>query len=328
MKNLGFYYILLFSVFISTLLFTKKLIPKLKMIAKQPIYGDGPSWHMKKSGTPTMGGIGFIIPSLSLVVVAAILNFSLEYTDVGTSLLISLAFCLLNAIVGIWDDITKIMHSRNAGLTPRQKLMLQTLIAIAFLAVRKFVLRDDTRLFLGEQYLDLGFLYYPLALLFILGIVNCANLTDGVDGLEASVSFSIAIFTFLISIGKSTDAWALSAIGIGATLGFLAFNIHPAKIFMGDTGSLFLGALCVCYAFSLKSLPAYILVGGVYVIEGVSVIAQVTAFKTTGKRILKMAPLHHHMEKCGFDENKICIYAILATFVLSAMSLVLFGGVR
>ena len=159
-----------------------------------------------------------------------------------------------------------------------------------------------------------------------MGIVNCSNLTDGIDGLEASVSFAIAVTTFLISMKIQNDAWILSIMGIGATLGFLFFNIYPAKIFMGDTGSLFLGALCVCYAFSLHSLPAYIFIGGVYVIEGISVIAQVFCYKAFGKRIFKMAPLHHHLEKCGFDENKICIYAILITFILSAFASIFIKG--
>ena len=326
MQNLYFYLILLFSTFLSTFIVTKLIIPKLKKIAKQPIYEDGPKWHIQKNGTPTMGGIGFIIPSLILMLVGAMFSFSNKSTQVSLSLLISAVFCLLNALVGVWDDITKIKRSKNAGLTPMQKLILQGLIAVAFLIVRKRLIGDETIISLGNLSLDLGWLYYPLSLLFILGIINCSNLTDGIDGLEASVSFAIAVSTFFISMRMAHDAQILSSIGIGAALGFLCFNIHPAKIFMGDTGSLFFGALCVCYAFSLKSLPAYLLIGGVYVIEGLSVIAQVIVFKATHKRIFKMAPLHHHLEKCGFDESKICIYAILATFLLSISALIVLGG--
>lgn len=327
MQYLGFYLILILSTFIFTLILTKTIIPRLKKIAKQPIYEDGPSWHIKKSGTPTMGGLGFIIPSIVFMAINAVWSLSNESRLLGSSLLISMAFCLLNALVGVLDDITKIRHSKNAGLTPKQKLALQGLIAIAFLLARKQIVGDGTTLYFGNASFDLGWIYFPLSLLFILGIINCANLTDGVDGLESSASFAIATSTFFISMGRSNDAWTLSAIGIGATLGFLFFNIHPAKIFMGDTGSLFLGALCVCYAFSLRSLPAYLLIGGVYVIEGISVIAQVVFFKATGKRILKMAPLHHHMEKCGFDESKICVYAILATFFLSLLASAFMGGI-
>ena len=326
MKFFCFYPILMIGTFAATFILTKKIIPKFAMIAKQPIYGDGPSWHMKKSGTPTMGGIGFIVPSIAFTTLVSFLFFKSGDINTGASLLISTFFCLLNALVGIWDDITKIVHSKNAGLTPKQKLILQGIIAALFLLARNVVLGDDTKLFFGDFYLDFGLFYYPLALIFILGIVNCSNLTDGIDGLEASVSFAIAVATFLISMKNANDAWVLSIVGVGATLGFLFFNIHPAKIFMGDTGSLFLGALCVCYALSLNSLPAYIFIGGVYVIEGISVIAQVICFKAFGKRILKMAPLHHHMEKCGFDENKICIYAILTTFILSALATILIKG--
>jgi phospho-N-acetylmuramoyl-pentapeptide-transferase len=327
MQHLGFYLILLLFTFISTLILTKTIIPRLKKIAKQPIYESGPSWHIKKTGTPTMGGLGFIIPSIIFTMISSIWNFWNKSRSFGLSLIISAIFCLLNALVGVWDDITKIKHSNNAGLTPKQKLVLQAVIAFAFLIARNKIVGDTTVFYFGNIAIDFGWLYFPISLFFILGIINCANLTDGVDGLESSVSFAIATSTFFISMGRFNDAWSLSAIGIGATLGFLFFNIHPAKIFMGDTGSLFLGALCVCYAFSLKSLPAYLLIGGVYVIEGISVIAQVIFFKATGKRIFKMAPLHHHMEKCGFDESKICVYAILATFFLSLFASAFMGDI-
>lgn len=328
MNNNYLYLLLLFAEAISTLLITKSIIPKLSKSAKQPIYTDGPDWHIKKSGTPTMGGIGFIIPSVILMGTVALSAFANGSADLGLELLISGAFCLLNALIGIWDDLIKIRRSHNAGLTPRQKLILQTALAIGYLSTRNILLNENTVLNFGSLSVNLGIMYYPLAVVFILGIVNCANLTDGVDGLASSVSFAISTSSFLFSLGKNSTVSIISAIGIGATVGFLIFNIHPAKIFMGDTGSLFLGALCVCYAFSLKSLPAYTLVGGAYVIEGVSVIAQVAFFKLTGKRILKMAPLHHHFEKCGFDENKICIYAMLATFSLSIIAFTMMGGIK
>lgn len=327
MNNTYLYLILLFVVFTVTLFLTKAIIPKLSKKAKQPIYSDGPSWHIEKAGTPTMGGIGFIIPSIAAMGIISFFSFVNGNMVIGRSLLVSAIFCILNSLVGVWDDLTKIKRSENAGLSPRQKLILQGALALGFLLIRDIVFGKNTKLVFGDLSIDIGFMYYPLAMIFILGIINCANLTDGVDGLASSVSFAISIATFLISLGKGRDTLSMSAIGVGATLGFLFFNIHPAKIFMGDTGSLFLGALSVCYAFSLSSLPAYILICGVYVIEGISVIAQVVFFKVTGgKRILKMAPLHHHLEKCGFDENKICIYAILTTFVLSVIASGMIGG--
>lgn len=328
MNNTYLYLVLLFAISTVTLFLTKAIIPKLSKKAKQPIYSDGPSWHVSKNGTPTMGGIGFIIPSISAMGIIAFFSLSNGNTAAGISLLISAAFCLLNSLIGAWDDLIKIRRSKNAGLTPRQKLLFQGALALGFLLIRNILFGKDTKLVFGNLSFDAKFMYYPIAIIFILGIINCANLTDGVDGLASSVSFAISIATFLISLRKGCDVLTMSAIGIGATLGFLFFNIHPAKIFMGDTGSLFLGALSVCYAFSLNSLPAYILICGVYVIEGISVIAQVVFFKATGgKRILKMAPLHHHLEKCGFDENKICIYAILTTFVLSIIASGMIGGV-
>ena len=326
MKHTYLYLILLFAVSISTILLTRKLIPWLSKKAKQPIYGEGPSWHMKKSGTPTMGGIGFIVPSVAFMTILAIYLIVENKSEVGLSLLISAVFCLLNSLVGIWDDLTKIKRSENAGLTPAQKLLLQGVLAASFLTIHATFFGKNTRIFFGSVSIDAGIAYYPLAILFILGIINCANLTDGVDGLAGSVSFAIAVSVFLLSLGKNTDTLILSSVGIGASLGFLFFNIHPAKIFMGDTGSLFFGALCVSYAFSLNSLPAFILIGGVYVIEGISVILQVLFFKATGKRVFKMAPIHHHLEKCGFDESKICVYAILATFVLSVIASGMIGG--
>ena len=328
MKNNYFYLLLLVITFISTLFITKSIIPKLSKSAKQPIYTDGPDWHIKKSGTPTMGGIGFIIPSVALMVIISFSALANENYDPGLSLLISSTFCLFNSFIGVWDDLIKILHSQNAGLTPRQKLFFQTALAIGYLSARNILTNEDTVITFGGISINLGVMYYPLAIIFILGIVNCANLTDGVDGLASSVSFAISISSFLFSLGRNSTVSIISAIGVGATLGFLAFNIHPAKIFMGDTGSLFLGALCVCYAFSLNSLPAYTLVGGVYVIEGLSVIMQVAFFKLTGKRILKMAPLHHHFEKCGYDENKICIYAMLTTFALSIIAFTMLGGIK
>lgn len=326
MNNLYFYCILILGVFISTVWLTKNIIPKFCGIAKQPIYDGGPSWHVKKSGTPTLGGIGFIIPSFILMLTVSVfcLKSNLEYN--GKSLMIASVFCFSNAMIGVIDDLTKIKHSKNAGLSPKQKLALQGITSAGFLLARAKLIGSDTKLYFGDLFVDLGPLYYLFAILFLVGIVNCANLTDGVDGLASSVAFAISSFTFLLSISRSFEASILSSIGIGATIGFLIFNIHPAKIFMGDTGSLFLGALCASYAFSLNSLPAYLLICGVYVTEGASVILQVIHFKTTGKRLFKMAPLHHHLEKCGFDESKICVYAILVTLVLSVASLTLISG--
>ena len=164
-------------------------------------------------------------------------------------------------------------------------------------------------------------IYYFLSIIILVGITNCANLTDGIDGLATSVAFAIGLSVFYISYSRSDAASFISASLIGATVAFLIFNIHPAKVFMGDTGSLFLGALVASLAFELKNPFIAITTGAVYVIEGVSVILQVIYYKATKKRLFKMAPIHHHLEKCGWDENKICLVAIALTLLFSVPSL-------
>ena len=319
------YLLLLLSTLSLTIFITKKIIPKLSKIAQQPIYEDGPKWHLRKVGTPTMGGIGFIIP-IFIVLAVTIAALTRGNNTSSTSLIIAITFSIFNSLIGVTDDITKLKKSQNGGLTPIQKIFFQLIVSILFLASRRYFLRDDTCIYFGTYQIDLGILYYPLAMVFLLGIINCANLTDGIDGLATSVAFSIAVCSFLISFHNNVTVWTMSIAIVGATIGFLLFNIHPAKIFMGDTGSLFLGAIVASMAFSMRSLPAYLLLCIVYVIEGVSVIIQVLYFKKTGKRILKMAPVHHHLEKIGFDENKICIIAMVITFIMSLFALPLIRG--
>lgn len=320
-----FYLLLLVSVFAMTVALLKWIIPKLRSIAKQPIYEDGPSWHMKKQGTPTMGGVGFIIPICAVLFILSAILITIGDKITSTSLLLSVFFFIANAIIGMADDITKLRRASNGGLTPKQKLALQFVVSIGFLFARNILFNDDTVVYFNSYSINLGIMYYPLAILFILGIINCANLTDGIDGLASSVALSIALSTFLISFDRREDAWIISIITVGAMLGFLVFNINPAKVFMGDTGSLFLGAIAAYLAFSTKSLPGFILICGVYVIEGVSVILQVLYFKIKRKRLFRMAPLHHHFEKIGFDENKICILAMLLTFALALFAYPIIG---
>lgn len=317
-------------VFLSSLSLTaiseKYLIPRLSKNAKQPIYAEGPSWHISKSGTPTMGGLGFLFATCATVLPTVIFLFSREMIDEAYSLLISILFAVSNAAVGIIDDITKLKRKENAGLSPTQKLLVQFLLSVIFLYSRARLLGDTTELYFSFGKIDIGIFYYPIAIIMLLGIINCANLTDGVDGLASSVAFSIGVALFYLSIStNASDVSVISAGMVGAAIGFLIFNVHPAKIFMGDTGSLFFGALTVSCAFSLKNPLLMILLGGVYVIEGVSVILQVISFKLTGKRIFKMAPIHHHLEKCGMSENKICILAMIVTFLLSIPAIMIFG---
>ena len=323
-------HILYLAVFILTLFLTviieRRLIPFLSGRARQPIYEGGPSWHLSKSGTPTMGGLAFLASiTLTLGVSSAILIFAHKNFSSGVSVLISLLFAVGNSLIGIFDDLMKLHKKENAGLTPAQKLLLQSLFAILFLMARRFFFEDSTTIEFTFGNLDLGILYYPLAIILLLGIVNCANLTDGVDGLASNTALTIgAVFIVIGAMTPFTELSVISAALIGGALGFLFFNRHPAKIFMGDTGSLFLGALAVSLAFSAKNPFVIVLIGGVYVIEGVSVILQVLFYKLTKKRLFKMAPLHHHFEKSGLSENRICLISVITTLILSAISFVLF----
>jgi phospho-N-acetylmuramoyl-pentapeptide-transferase len=211
----------------------------------------------------------------------------------------------------------KLHRKQNQGLTPLGKISLQFVLATLFLLARKFIAGDGTSVTFSFGEVELGVFYYPIALVILLGIINCANLTDGIDGLASSVAFSIGVSLLYISAALNTEASAVASAIIGAAVGFLIFNLHPAKIFMGDTGSLYFGALIACCGFMLDNPILMIFIAGVYVFEGCSVILQVFWYKTFGKRIFRMAPFHHHLEACGFSENRICIIAIILTFLFS-----------
>lgn len=322
------YFPLYVIVFILTLMITviveRKMIGLLSGRANQPIYEDGPKWHMIKSGTPTMGGVAFVISvGASLFFAAAFLYYAKEY-DQSLSLIIASFFAIANGLVGLFDDMTKLKRKRNAGLTPIQKLVFQLIIAAVFLLARKFLLQDDTTLSFSFGRVDIGSWYFPLGIITVLGTVNCANLTDGIDGLASGVAFSIGVILFYISASLFYDVAIVSSAIIGASIGFLIFNIHPAKIFMGDTGSLFFGALTVCCVFSLGNPLLMLFIGCVYLVEGISVILQVIYFKLTKKRLFKMAPIHHHLEKCGMSETKICMLAIILTFLISVPAFIFY----
>ncbi len=323
-KNFIYYALVFIFVLALTAIIEKHLIPFMKRKAEQPIYIDGPIWHQSKAGTPTMGGLAFIgAISLSMLFVCPYLYFTADQKEFYSAL-ITVLFAIANGLIGLFDDITKIRRKDNGGLTPKQKILLQLLVAIIFLFARSILISDTTKLYFAFADIELGLLYYPLAVFLILGIVNCANLTDGVDGLAASCAFAIGLSLFYLSFGVSYSSSFVSIALMGGSIGFLIYNINPAKIFMGDTGSLFLGALIVGAVFSLDNPILLIPLGIVYVIEGVSVILQVIIFKLTRKRLFKMAPLHHHLEKSGYSENKICIYAILVTFVFSLIAYILY----
>lgn len=285
----------------------------------QTIREVGPSWHKNKQGTPTMGGIMFIIgSSVAAVICIAFLRLNggaetqLMLVKVMAGALMAVGF----GIVGFLDDYISIKKHRNLGLTEIQKLILQFIIVGAYLlSVALAGGTTETVIpFLGS--VDLGFFYYILAAVFIVGMVNAVNFTDGIDGLNTSVTLVVALVFSVIAMLLNRVGLSLYAAAIvGAMIGFLFWNANPAKVFMGDTGSLFLGGAVCALAFGVDMPILLILIGVIYIVEILSVVLQVTYFKIShGKRIFKMAPIHHHFEMCGWNENKIC-------FVFSGVTL-------
>lgn len=312
------------ATFILTAITERFLIPRLKKIAEQPIYKDGPAWHASKSGTPTMGGLAFFISILVTLSISALFLMLYGNREAAASLALCLLFAALNSLVGILDDYKKLRKKHNEGLKPREKLLLQTLIAALFLLLRHVFIEEAELISFSFGSYNIGWLYYPLAMIILVGITNCANLTDGIDGLATGVAFAASVSLFYIACALSYEVSFISSAVIGAGVAFLIFNIHPAKIFMGDTGSLFFGALLSSAAFALNNPLIIIFVGGIYVLEGISVILQVLFYKLTKKRLFKMAPLHHHLEKIGWTENHICIVAIILTFIMSIPAFVFY----
>lgn len=285
----------------------------------QTIREVGPSWHKNKQGTPTMGGIMFIIGSS----VAAVICIAFLWLNGGAETQLMLVKVTAGAlmavgfgIVGFLDDYISIKKHRNLGLTEIQKLILQFIIVGAYLlSVALAGGTTETVIpFVGS--VDLGFFYYILAAVFIVGMVNAVNFTDGIDGLNTSVTLVVALVFSVIAMLLNRVGLSLYAAAIvGAMIGFLFWNANPAKVFMGDTGSLFLGGAVCALAFGVNMPILLILIGIIYIVEILSVVLQVTYFKIShGKRIFKMAPIHHHFEMCGWNENKIC-------FVFSGVTL-------
>lgn len=294
------------------------LIPWLtKLKFGQQILEIGPNWHKKKAGTPTMGGIMFIVGICVSIGVYLAVNFSVS---LGMMLIISVGF----GIIGFVDDYVKVVKKRNLGLTAKQKFALQAILSIIYVIVLKETGELDSEIIIPfmKNTLVLPWWIYIVFILFVVtGTVNAVNLTDGLDGLATSITTVVAIFFTLAGLlfagtGEVVFAMAL----LGGCLGFLLFNKHPAKVFMGDTGSLFLGGAISVLAVSLKMPLILIICGFVYLFETLSVILQVGYFKMTGKRIFKMAPVHHHFEMCGWREVKIVSVFTLVTVILCVIA--------
>lgn len=297
------------AAFVITAAVMPLLIPLLRRLKfGQSILEDGPSWHAKKQGTPTMGGIGII---LGFTVSGLIFARDMKALAV-------IAGAVLFGCIGFVDDYIKVVKKHNQGFTPKQKFAAQMLVSLAFALFIYFIAGRSTTVvpFLGKE-LDLGLFYIPFVMFVLLASSNSVNLTDGLDGLAASVTTVAALFFALAcaSRGEAGCAAVMAAV-VGACVGFLIYNFYPAKVFMGDTGSLFLGGALGCAAVA-SGLELFLIIGGfVFLFETLSVIIQVTVFKKTGKRVFKMTPIHHHFEMCGWKEPKI-------VFVFSAVTAVL-----
>lgn len=312
--------------FLLTVLLGRILIPVLHALkAGQSIREIGPKWHSVKAGTPTMGGIMFMVPALLCVAVA---GWTAAAAGTWEHLMV-LGFSLIYGAIGFVDDFVKVRMKRNLGLTARQKLVLQLVAALAYLALLRWNGNLTNELYIPFFQLSWEIpwvVYLAFAVLVIVGCVNAVNLTDGVDGLATGVTLPVMVF-FAVAAwlwGNETLALFPAAL-VGGLAGFLCYNFHPAKVFMGDTGSLFLGGAVCGMAFALDMPLILILVGIVYILEAVSVIMQVLYFKAThGKRIFRMTPIHHHFEMGGWSEVKIFT---VATGLTALMCLLAWLGV-
>ncbi len=291
--------------FLITVLLSPMFIPVLhKLKFGQSIREEGPKWHQKKSGTPTMGGIVFIS---SIVITTLFMGY--RYDQLNVEIYLLLFVLLAYGMLGFLDDFIKIIKKRNLGLTSGQKMLGQILIALVFYGIYR-VSGFPTTIAIPfiDVSLDLGWFYFLFVVFWLVGFSNAVNLTDGLDGLlsgTAAISFGAYA---IIAWSQEQFAIAIFTIAVvGAVLGFLVFNAHPAKVFMGDTGSLALGASIAAISILTHQELLLILIGGIFVIETLSVILQVISFKTTGKRIFRMSPLHHHYEMVGWSEWKIVV---------------------
>ncbi len=312
--------VILISVLISfaiSVLLGPVVIPFLRRLKiGQTERTEGPESHLKKNGTPTMGGILILVS-----VVVTSLVFVRDYPRIIPVLFLTLGF----GLVGFLDDYIKVVLRRSMGLRAWQKFALQVVVTGVF----TFYLLHYTDVslamkvpFLEGVYLDFGWLNIPILFFVVIGTVNGTNFTDGLDGLASSVTVLVATFFTVVAIGTDSGIEPITCAVVGALLGFLLFNVHPASVFMGDTGSLALGGFVAAAAYMMQ-MPLYIvIVGLVYLVEVLSVIMQVTYFKATGgKRIFKMAPIHHHFELCGWSETRVVAVFSIVTALLCLVAL-------
>lgn len=309
----------LLTAFMISVVLSPFVIPFLrKLKIGQTERKEGVQSHLKKAGTPTMGGLIILI-----AVLATSLLFIGKYPAILPVLFLTLGF----GIIGFLDDFLKVVMKRSDGLYPKQKMAGQIIITTIFLAY--LLIRDDSYLtilipFSGGQYFDCKWVTVPLVYLAVIGTVNGVNFTDGLDGLATGVTSMVAVFFTVVSAVFGAGIEPITAAVTGALLGFLLFNVHPAQVFMGDTGSLALGGFVAGCAYILKMPWVILIVGLIYLVEVLSVMIQVTYFKKTGgKRFFKMAPIHHHFELCGWSETRIVTVFTIITALLCLAGLMM-----
>lgn len=301
------------------------IVPILKKLKVGQIErDDGPESHLKKQGTPTMGGI-IIMLGIGIVTIAAYIYYRTVDVELARNLLPILGLTIGFGAIGFIDDFKKLVLKNTKGLKPSLKMLGLLIISVVYIIylIKGLNLGTDTYIPILKEYINIPiYAYIPFAILVILATTNAVNLTDGIDGLSSSVcTIIITCLTIIATTLGVKEIVIFGAIVIGAVLGFLMFNIHPAKIFMGDTGSLFLGGVISGIALYLKMPLILLLIALIPVIETLSVIIQVTYFKKTGKRVFKMAPIHHHLELSGWRENQVVMLFSVITLIVCVVGL-------
>lgn len=296
------------------------VIPFLRRLkVGQTVRGEGPETHLKKNGTPTMGGILIL---LSVVITSVF--FVKDYPKIIPVLFLTLGF----GLIGFLDDYIKVVLKRSMGLRAWQKFLLQIVVTGVFV----FYIRQYTDIslvmkvpYMEGVYLDFGWMNIPVLFFIVIGTVNGTNFTDGVDGLASSVTVLVATFFSVVAIGTGSGIEPVTCAVVGALLGFLLFNVYPASVFMGDTGSLALGGFVAAAAYMMQMPLFIVIVGFIYMVEVLSDILQVSYFKVSGgKRIFKMAPIHHHFELCGWSETRV---VAVFSIVTALLCLVAYAGI-
>ncbi len=303
--------------FVISVILGPVIIPFLrKLKIGQTEREEGPKSHLKKSGTPTMGGI---------LILSSVVLTSLPYVRTYPRIIPILFLTLGFGLIGFLDDYIKVVLKRSLGLTPLQKMAGQLVVTAIF--AYYLVNYTDVSLamkipFMTDRYLDFGILNIPILFFVVIGTVNGTNFTDGLDGLASSVTIMVATFFTVVAIGTGSGIEPITCAVVGSLLGFLLFNVYPAQVFMGDTGSLALGGFVAACAYMMQMPLFIVIVGLIYLVEVLSVILQVSYFKATGgKRIFKMAPIHHHFELCGWSETRVVAVFSIVTALLCLLAL-------